>query len=149
VPVKRELHLPAMVTVRVPDVGFQLLIARLVAEVDPGLVTTVPKPDQQLVTDEVTDPDGETSVQQRPMTPAERQEFAEISNGYLADAGVGEAPPGEDLYLTLPDDVPDMDGLCELLLEDIGERPTDHPSQMAAALREVIPRRYRLGSGSS
>jgi hypothetical protein len=132
-----------MVTVRVPDVGFPQLIARLAAEVDPLLVTTGPKPAQQRVTDEVSSPDGATSVRRRDLTLVEQHEFAEMSNDYLTDAGVEPVPPDQDLYLVLPDDVPDMDELCRLLLEDIGDRPTDHPSQMAEALREVLPRRYR------
>lgn len=128
---------------RVPDAGFPQLIARLAAEIDPTLVTTAQKPVEQPVTDEVTESNGSISVRHRFLTQAERGEFAEMTNGYLADAGVEEVPADEVLYLTLPDGVADMDELCRLLLQDVDDQATDHPSQMADALREVLPRRYR------
>ncbi|WP_397558255.1 DUF5956 family protein [Microbacterium alkaliflavum] len=85
---------------RVPDVGFQQLIARLATEVDPSLVATGPKPVKQRVTDEITNPDGTTDIRQRYLTPTEQREFAEMSNEYLRDAGVDEVPAEEDLFLT-------------------------------------------------
>lgn len=132
-----------MSVVRVPEVGFQLLIAQLAAESNPLVVSTEPQPEELHVTDEVTNQDGTTGVRHRLLTPTERRELAEMSNAYLIDAGASPVPPDQSVLLTLPAGVPDMNALCRLLLENIGDRPTDHPSQMAAALREVIPSLYR------
>ncbi|WP_426321668.1 DUF5956 family protein [Microbacterium sp. E-13] len=126
-----------------PDVGFQQLIARLVAEVDPSLVATGPKPVHRRGREECIHPDGTTSVRYRELTRTERRDIVESANEYLRAAGVAEVPGGEDLFLALPRGVADMGELCSLLLQDIDERPTDHPSQMATALREAIPHRYR------
>lgn len=134
-----------MLTVRVPEAGFHLLIARLVAESVKSeyLATVADTREPWLVRDDATI-DGVLTTRLRPITDEEREELTDIANSYLIDAGVEPIAVGALLSLTLPDGVADMDELCEQLLAVIGDRPTEHPSQMAAALREILPQRYSV-----
>ncbi len=131
----------------VPSVGWQLLIAWVTAQsVSPSLVRVVDEAQSPEVV-EVVETIGDT-IQRvlREIEPAERDEFDEMNDGYLIDAGADPLPRSASVRLRLPSGVRDMEELCELIgaaTPEVGS----HPSAMTSALREVLPQIYQ-GSAS-
>lgn len=136
---------------RVPENGLGLLVAWLVAEtVPPELVATAstagePRAD---VREECLDTHtGVTTVTYKPLSDEDLRTIADMNDGYLIDAGVPPLGVGVAVYITLPPGVANAGEFCDLVYGDVWEEDIAHPSGLAAALREAIPRRYQ-GAGS-
>lgn len=128
---------------RVPDNGWELLIAWLTADVvSPELVRIVSATSDSEVIDEITFRDGTTRVVHRWMTDEERDELREMHNEYLTDAGAPELPAGFAVYLTLPSNIATMDELCEVAWAGLRDLEAPHPREIAADLRKILPPLY-------
>jgi len=128
--------------VRVPDNGFELLIARLTGEIDPGLLVLLPVTEVRFTTVECIEPDGTVTRTRRLISDEERREVVEFAEEYLTDAGVAPFPRDMGVYLTLPAGVDSMDEMAGRLLVAMGEQPIV-PSQLAAKLRLALHYLYR------
>ena len=131
-----------MTRVRVDDNGYQMLVARLVSQLDDSLVTLLPDDEIHYADEECIELDGTVTHTRRPWTDEERDDVAQFTEDYLTAAGVEPFPRGMAVHLELPSGVESMDRLVELLLGDIGEEPT-FPGELAAVLRPAIRARYR------
>jgi len=129
--------------VPVPESGWQQLIAWLVAEsVSPTLVMLGPEPEHGPVLEYRTVA-VKTTEWHRAFTDEDGAVVDEANNEYLAEAGAPPLPAGTAVYLTLPAGVTSMDEFCAELNKELADRNLVHPREHAAALREVLPRRYQ------
>jgi hypothetical protein len=130
-------------SVPVPDNGYELLIAWLVAEINPALVAVVPDPPVSVHVDQwCEDADGNVTYSKVLLSDEDREEFARMVDGYLIDAGVPPLPRGYAVQLLLPAGVPTMDELCSVCWAAVAEVEDNHPSATAVALRPALQARY-------
>jgi hypothetical protein len=126
---------------RVPDNGWELLIAALVAEISPDLVTTeVDTEERPLVRQDCTDKDGVTTTSWVQLSEEDWAEIAEGIDSSLIDAGVTPFPRPATVYLTLPPGVADLDELSDRLTP--AQYEGDLPSQQVGMMRRIIRRLY-------